>query len=311
VNQSDREHRSDFGEVPPRLGRERLDEVLIERIAALKLGIGPIEVGRIEGGISNHNFVVRIGEEAYVARLCKERPLLGVDRRNEVICHRAASRLGLAPELIHCEPGLLVSRFVAGRTLAPADLERPESMTLVAALLRQLHDFWINLIGEYRYFCPFQTVRTYAHTATQIGARLPGDIHQLLSDAALLSRRIAPFRPALCHNDLLAANLIDANARLWLVDWEYAGIGHPSFDLANLAANARFTNDQECELLVAYYGAVKPEQLAELRIFKAMSLLRESLWATIQAVASDIEFDYDRYATENLDAYRKARRRLG
>ncbi len=93
-------------------------------------------------------------------------------------------------------------------------------------------------------------------------------------------------------------------------DWEYAGIGHPCFDLANLSANARFTDEQDRDLLTAYHGDFQPRHLAELWIFKAMSLLRESIWSTIQTVASDIPFDYHRYADENLEAYRQARSRL-
>src|SRR5581483_3768020 len=100
-------------------------------------------------------------------------------------------------------------------------------------ILRRLHGAWDALAGEVLYFCPFQTVRTYAQTAARLGAGMPHDVAAILEDARGLSRRIAPFRPVLCHNDLLSANLIDDGRRLWLVDWEYAGIGHPLFDLAN------------------------------------------------------------------------------
>ena len=99
----------------------------------------------------------------------------------------------------------------------------------------------------------------------------------MLDDARQLSRRIAPFRPVLCHNDLLPANLIDDGARLWLVDWEYAGAGHPLFDLANASANAGLADDQDRALLKAYRGYFDPRDLDELRIFKAVSLLREAL----------------------------------
>jgi hypothetical protein len=51
--------------------------------------------------------------------------------------------------------------------------------------------------------------------------------------------------------------------------------------------------------------------LADLRIFWAVSLLREALWATIQPVASDLDFDDRRYAAEHFQAYREARARLG
>ncbi len=304
------ERRHPFAILRSHILARRPERGLVRRLKQLNLGKGPIAVERIEGGISNHNFAVTVGREAYVARLCEERPLLGIDRRNEVVCHRAASGLGLAPEVIHTETGLLVTRFVAGRTLTPADVRRPDCIPRVASLLRRMHDSWAELRGEVRYFCPFQTVRTYAQTAGQLGACLPGNIDQLLTDAALFSRRIAPFRPVMCHNDLLAANLIDADGRLWLVDWEYAGMGHPVFDLANLSANARFADEQDTDLLAAYCGNTTLDQLAELRIFKAMSLLRESLWATIQTVASDIEFDYHGYAAENLEAFRQSRKRL-
>ncbi len=134
----------------------------------------------------------------------------------------------------------------------------------------------------------------------------------MLEDARQLSWRIAPFRPVLCHNDLLPANLIDDGCRLWLVDWEYGGVGHPLFDLANVSANAALAEDQEIALLSAYRETVKPDprDLAELRIFQAVSLLREALWAVIQSLNSDIDFDYGRYARENFEAYRTARRRL-
>ncbi len=56
--------------------------------------------------------------------------------------------------------------------------------------------------------------------------------------------------------------------------------------------------------------AACPGALAELQIFRVVALLRESLWSTIQTVASDIDFDYRSYARENLEAYRAARAAL-
>jgi thiamine kinase-like enzyme len=293
----------------PRAGRNS-ERLLLRRLRRQEFGRGPVAIERVSGGISNHNFAVRAGGVTYFARLCQERPLLGIDRRNEVACHLAASGLGIAPEVIHHEEGLLVTRYIAGKTLAAADLREPEVLGRLLVSLGRLHGAWDVLTGEVLYFCPFQTVRTYASTAVRLNARVPGDLGALLEDARQLSRRIAPFRPVLCHNDLLPANLIDDSWRLWLVDWEYAGAGHPLFDLANASANAALSDDQDRALLEAYRGQVDPRDLAELRIFKAVSLLREALWSTIQSVASEIDFNYGQYAADNLRAYREARSRL-
>lgn len=289
---------------------------LIHRLQRLNFARGRLEVEPIPGGITNQNYVVRIEPEpgpAYVARLGEDRPILGVDRRNEVTCHRAAGDLGLAPELVHHEPGLMVTRFIPGRTLGDADIRDPAMLARVAAVLRRLHESRHEVSGEWLYFCPFQTVRTYARTADRLGARLPDRLEVLLEHSVDLARRIGPFHPSPCHNDLLPANLIDDGKRLWLVDWEYAGIGHPLFDLANLAANAGLDEDGERHLISAYRGNATGEtsDLAELRVLRAASTLRESLWATIQTVASTIDFDYHAYAARYYQAYLEARGRLG
>ncbi len=245
-----------------------------------------------------------------MARVCRELPLLGIDRRSEATAQRLAARLGLAPELIHHEEGLLVSRHLAGRTLAAADLQDLGLIAQVGAALRRLHDARDAVTGHLLYFCPFQTIRTYAQSAAELGARLPAGIDELLEDARSLARRIGPFLPALCHNDLLPANLIWSDGRIWLIDWEYAGMGHPLFDLANVAANANLTEAQELALLQSYRGTIDPRDLEEIRAFKIASSLREALWAVIQSVISELSFDYLEYASRNFDAYRQRRDQL-
>ncbi len=287
--------------------RRRQERALFERLRKLGLCRGDVSIEPISGGLSNHNYAVRTDGRSYFVRVSQDQPLLGIDRRNEVVCHDAASLRGLAPKIIHHERGLLITRFLEGQTLDALALSEPTLLSRLAALLAHLHQSWDVLTGEVLYFCPFQTVRTYARTAARLNAPLPHDIVALLEDVCGLARRIAPFRPVLCHNDLLAANLIDDGEKLWLVDWEYGGAGHPLFDLANASANAAFSDEQDRALLEAYRGCLDARDMAELRIFKAVSLLRESLWSTIQTVASNIDFDYPRYAVDNLEAFRAAR----
>src|SRR4051812_22597264 len=94
-------HASSFDRAsrPPELGRptiRTLDPMMINhRAHALRMGglafwQRPIVVEPLPGGITNHNYLVRDARGAYVARMFVERPLLGIDRRNEVVCQRAA-----------------------------------------------------------------------------------------------------------------------------------------------------------------------------------------------------------------------------
>jgi thiamine kinase-like enzyme len=284
----------------------------VRRLRALDFWGGPITVAPLAGGITNRNYLVRLPDESFVARLCVERERLGIDRRNEVVCQRAAHALGVAPAVVHHERGVLISEHLSARTLNAADVRDPSFVPRMAAVLRALHDGWDRLTGEVLYFSVFQTVRTYAATARALGACLPDDTDALLDDARALAHRVAPFVPVLCHNDLLPANILDDGGRVWLVDWEYAGVGHPLFDLAGVSANCGFSRAEDAALLAAYRGTpgADPRDLRALRILKAMSLLREALWSTIQTVAPEIAFDYAGYAADNFRAYREARLRV-
>jgi thiamine kinase-like enzyme len=297
--------------LPFRRVHNRPERELIERLRKLGFVRGPFSIEPISGGLSNHNFAVRTGGQSYFARICQELPLLGVDRRNEMVCHAAAALRGLAPEIVHHERGLLVTRFVEGRTLDPVTIREPAMLPRLAALLGHLHEGWDVLTGQVLYFCAFQAVRTYVRTAKELKASLPQDIDQILEDITALGRRIAPFRPVPCHNDMMPANVIDDGKRLWLLDWEYAGAGHPLFDLAHASTVGGMNPAEQCALVEAYPGQLPEASLAEFQIFRVVALLRESLWSTIQTVASDIDFDYAGYARENLEAYRAARTALG
>ena len=282
-----------------------------QRLRSLDHWRGPIAISPLSGGITNTNYLIDDGGSRYVARLCVELPLLGIDRRNEILCHQAAIACGIAPELVHHEPGLLVSRYQTGKTLDAEAMREGSVIDRIGLVLRRLHDSWDTLTGEILYFCPFQTIRTYAQTARRLHAELPDELDEILEDVRGLSRRIGPFRPVLCHNDLLAANLIDDGERIWVIDWEYVGIGHPLFDVANVCANSGLDPHQEEKLLTAYRGQLAASELRDLRILRAASSLRDALWAIIQTVASDIDFDYRGYADDNLRMYRDSRALLG
>ena len=73
-----------------------------------------------------------------------------------------------------------------------------------------------------------------------------------------------------------------------LVDWEYAGMGHPLFDLGNLAVNNEFDDGDEERLLTAYYGApARPPGARALKLMRIMSDAREAAWGVVQGAISD------------------------
>ena len=241
------------------------------------------------GGITNHNFRIGVGDEAFVLRIGGEdTQLLGIDRESEHAASLVAAELGLAPEVVaFLEPeGYLVTRFVAGE-VGRVDVGQ------VGAALRRLHDG--SPIPSR--FDSFRVVEAYRAIAEERGGTIP----PLFGRASAVARRIeehrrgAPIVP--CHNDLLNANFIGDGSRLWIVDWEYAGMGDPFFDLGNFAVNHELDAEGE-RLLLESYGSGDAEALILMRF---MSDFREAMWGVVQQAISTLEFDFRAYADEHFE----------
>ena len=108
-------------------------DALKARVRALPLWSGPVDPRPLEGGITNVNFHVVDGAEGYVVRLGDDIPVHHVMRFNEAAARRAAAEAGVSPEMVYAERGVLVVRFVEGRTLGEADLRSATMLDRFAA----------------------------------------------------------------------------------------------------------------------------------------------------------------------------------
>ena len=104
---------------------------------------------------------------------------------------------------------------------------------------------------------------------------------------------------------LLPANFLEADSRLWLIDFEYAGYSTAMFDLAGLSSNAGFNNDQSLELLRAYFGTDPGGDLIRsLEAMQCASLLREAMWSMVsECFLNAPGVDYEAYTAAQLDAF--------
>ena len=104
--------------------------------------------------------------------------------------------------------------------------------------------------------------------------------------------RASAIRTVPCHNDLLAANIIDDGTRLWLIDYEYSGNNDACFELGNIWSEAALEVDRLEHLVAAYFGRPSPVQTARARLFGLMAKYGWTLWASIQDAVSEVDFDF-------------------
>ncbi len=273
-----------------------------ERAASLSCWSGPVEPRPLGGGITNTNFVVEDGGRRLVVRIGDDIPVHHVFRRTELAAQRAAHAAGLAPEILHVEPGALVMAWIDGRTLTPEDVREPTMLARIVPLLRRCHQaVGRQLAGPAPLFWVFHVVRDYARTLASGGSRMKSELPRLMHIADRLEEAVGSIRLVFGHNDLLAANLLDDGRRLWLLDWEYAGYNSALFDLGGLASNNELSPDQEEFLLESYFEAPVTDGLRRrYAAMKAASLLREAMWSMVSELHLTLEFDYAAYTAENL-----------
>jgi thiamine kinase-like enzyme len=272
-----------------------------DRVLALPCWIGAARAEPVSGGLSNEIWKVTDRAGAHVARFGRDYPFHHVDRAREAIAARAAHAAGFGPAVEYVAPGVMVTAWIAARPWTAADLRaNPER---IARTLRRFHtEMGAGISGTAVLFWPFHVVRDYGRTLAAAG-RADADMARLLRLNSALEAAQVPLPLIFGHNDLLPANILDDDGRLWLIDFEYAGFSTPLFDLAGAASNSGMDEAQAMELLETYFDCTPDPAL--LRAFDAMrcaALLRETLWARVSEVhLAAPGVDYGAYAAETRD----------
>jgi thiamine kinase-like enzyme len=224
-------------------------------VPGLARGAAPSRCERLAGGSVNDSWRVTSDQGDFVLRLdgaAWRRP--GVERGREFLLHGLAAAAGLAPRIVlqGRAPGVLVCEYLEGHDWSPHDFGEATRLRQLVERLAQLHALPAPRLPRFE---PLALFEQYLAAATehdrdlglQMRARLDGD-------AALLQ---AGAGACIVHGDLVHTNL-RSGAELWLLDWEYAQVADPAWDIG---------------CVLAYY----PAAAAHLPLLLAASGLRDAL----------------------------------
>ena len=259
------------------------------------------QVTLLPGGLTNHNYRVRTdsGLDVVVRVSAPETGLLGVDRHAEHVNTLAAAAAGVgAPVIDYLEGrGVMVVAFLPGATWTDADVAA--NLPRLAAALRRLHG-GPAFLGR---FDMFALRRRYLDIVVEHGFRMPSGYAALEPQVDRVEQVLdrAPEVLVPCHNDLLAANVLDDGGDLRIVDYEYSGMNEPSFELGNAAAEASLDADALAELSAAYHGRHDDALVARAELWGWVARYGWTLWGMIQDGTSSIEFDFWEWAMEKFE----------
>ena len=87
-------------------------------IRSIPIWKNTIEISKIEGGITNQNFLIKDNLKKFVVRLGEDIPEHLVSRSNEIIASKAASETNISPKVIYNSKGILVLQYIESVTLS-------------------------------------------------------------------------------------------------------------------------------------------------------------------------------------------------
>lgn len=258
-----------------------------------------LSIRPLTGGITNRNFVVTVAGVEFVVRIPGERTeLLGIDRLCEAEASQRASELRVGPPVLGELPGIgtQITQLMPGHHLE--NVAFTDRLADVVALIRKFHESG-PLDGA---FPIHRVVEWHARDASSYGVTPPKAYERLHQQSRHIEDAFAamPLPLVACHNDLLPGNMLFDDERVWLLDYEYAGMNDVFFDLANLSVNCGLTPQADTQLLTLYFGGVSTSGWARLQLMKVMSEFREGMWAVVQQAISTLDTDFVTYANDRL-----------
>jgi thiamine kinase-like enzyme len=262
------------------------------------------EVSELSGGLTNRNLKIKTPTGDYVARISSNKSaLLSIDRRAEYENSKIAAQIGIGAPVYDFMPefGLLVIRFLQGKTFNPHDVAN--NLARIAKSVKKLHSA-PKFVSD---FDMFVIQQNYLKIVQERNFRLPDNYLAFSSNLSQMKQALSVLDEGkvACNNDLLAANFIDDGNQIWLIDYEYSGNNDACFELGNIYSESSLSYEQLTELVDAYYGKHRPEKVARAWLFALLARYGWTLWASIQAAISDIEFDFWDWGMQKYEVAQK------
>jgi thiamine kinase-like enzyme len=265
--------------------------------------LGGIDIERL-AGLTNRNYKVAGGGERFVLRIPGEGTSEYINRRQEAVAARVAAEAGVNAEVLFFDDddGLMLTRFVDGAvTMNGERFKDLGAVARAATAFRRMHECGKSFTTEFNLF---QKMDEYLDYLRKKDARIPDGYAEVQREAeavrAALNARPAALKP--CHCDPLAENFLDTGARIFIIDWEYAGNNDPMWDLGDVSVEAGFGPEQDAALVEAYFGGrPPPAQVGRMVMYKAMCDLLWTLWGVIQVVNENPVDDFWAYAVNRFE----------
>ena len=231
------------------------------------------------GGLTNRTYKVILESKNVVVRLPGEGTEELINRYDEKHSTELACKIGIDAHLYMFDEstGIKITEYIeSSKTMSPETMREDKNIVLAAKLLYKLHNCGydtgvqfdvINMAENYEKIIKANNVSLYKDYED-----VKQFIRKIQQDYLLNVKKVP------CHNDPLCENWILKDSKdMYLIDWEYAGMNDPMWDLADLSIEGNYDSKND-ELLLESYFNKKPGK-EEFKAFLINKVLIDYLWS--------------------------------
>lgn len=270
-----------------------VEEYIVARVNALSHSDNAKIVKRLEGGMSNYTYIVECLGKKYTYRVPGKFAEKFVDRVEEWENIQEVNKLGLNNVTTYVEimSGEKLAEYVEGTIMSETDVVSYNEMSVKA--LKQIHGSDL----KFRPYNAFQRLDDDERYCFETGFEHPIEYIQLRKQLDAMRQNHAQVRQVPCHCDYQPTNLVINGDKLYVLDWEFAGMNDPFYDIA-CYGNMGF--DKALSLLESYVGR-KPtkEELQRLyfhRAFQCLQWYNVAIFKDRIGLSKDLNMDFNQVA---------------
>lgn len=231
------------------------------------------------GGLTNRTYkVVCENDQVITIRIPGEGTSDMICREDERKSTELACGLGIDTELLYFgEDGTKIMHYIENaETMSAKQLREEDKVQMIADIFRTLHNCGKDTGVS---FDVFEMAVNYERVIEKHGIQMYDD-YQEVKNIVMKIKNMVDARGTIekvpCHNDSLCENWIYGEGKLFLIDWEYAGMNDAMWDLADISIEADYSEEQDMDLLKKYFCA-EPTIYQKQR-FMANKLYLDYLW---------------------------------
>lgn len=266
-----------------------VEEYIVARTNALLQTDDTQIVKRLEGGMSNYTYVVESKGKKYTYRVPGKYAERFVDRNDELHNIQEVEPLGLNNEnsYIEVRSGEKLADYVEGTILTDTDIVSYNQLS--AKTLHAIH----NSGMQFSDYNAFGRLDNYENYCREMGFSHPESYLQLRKRLDQCRAEIGEVAKVPCHCDYQPSNIVVNGDKVHVLDWEFAGMNDPLYDVA-CYGNVGF--DKALLLLEAYVGHTPTKQEKQRlyfhRAFQCMQWYNVATFKDLIGLSKDLNMNF-------------------